>query len=189
MALDTVSIDHSDLNGNILGIPDLLCILFDATIRAEEAHSRHGSNGLGQPFVLVFVRLIDELLRVDVALEVVGDQVVIAMVDNAVDQSAELACIAERPVADGVKNARQLRVELEAAVEVVVTEIFDILGEITEQEDVVLADFSGDLNVRTVTAARNGARQFLYLQSGPLDKRILTMFQQVARRSKRTTTC
>ena len=56
---------------DLLRIPDLLSILLNAAIRAKEAHPRHSSDRLGQPLSLVLVRLVDKLLRIDIALEVV----------------------------------------------------------------------------------------------------------------------
>ncbi len=100
---------------------------------------------------MILVGLINELLCVDVALEVVRDQVVITMLDDAVDQSTELASVAESPVADRVEDAIQLRVKLEAAVEVVMAQVLDVFCEIAEEEDVVLADFASDL-VKAVSA-------------------------------------
>lgn len=59
------------LTVHVLCVPNLLRILLDAAIRAEEAHPRHSCDRLREPLVLVLVRPIDKLLRVDVALEVV----------------------------------------------------------------------------------------------------------------------
>lgn len=93
----------------------------------------------------MLVRLVDKLLRIDVALEVVGDQVVVTVVNDAVHQSAELAGVAESAAAHRLEDTLELRIDLEAAVEVAVTKVFDVLGKVAEEEDIVLSDFAGDL--------------------------------------------
>jgi hypothetical protein len=138
---------------DVLRVPDLLSILLNASIGAEEAHPRHSCDCLGEPFLLVLVRLIDEILRVDVALEIIRDEIVIAMFYNAVDQSTELTSIAECTIADGVEDPFQLRIDLEAAVEVSVTKILDVFGEVAEEEDIILADLSCNFDVGAVTGA------------------------------------
>lgn len=72
-----------------LDVPDHLGILVDTSVyeslakllksepklgipvTAEESHSSNRRNRLGQPFLLVLVRLVDQLLRIDVALKVI----------------------------------------------------------------------------------------------------------------------
>lgn len=49
----------------------LLGILVDAPVRAKEAHARYARNGLGQPLVLVLVRLINGCMCLNVAVEVI----------------------------------------------------------------------------------------------------------------------
>lgn len=67
------------------------------------------------------------------------------MVRDAVDQSAELAGVAEHAFADDLENACELWVELEAAVPVRVAQVFHVFRQVTEEEDVVFSDFSRDL--------------------------------------------
>jgi hypothetical protein len=132
---------------DLLSIPNLLRILLDAAVRAKESHPSDSSNGLRKPLVLVLVRLVNEFLRIDVALEVVGDQVIISVVRDAVDEGAELGRIAEHAFADDFEDAREEWVELEVAVPVRVAQVFDVLSEVAEEEDIVFADFSCDLEV------------------------------------------
>ena len=93
----------------------------------------------------------------DVAVEVVGDEVVVALVDDGVAQGAEAVRVAEPTALDGVKDFGEVRVEFEVAVGVGVAEVFDVLGEVTEEEDVGLADFAGDLDVGSVAGADDQA--------------------------------
>ena len=68
-----------------LRIPDLSCVLVNTPIRAEETHPRHNRDRLREPLILILIRLVDKILRLDVALEVVGDEVVVTVISNAVD--------------------------------------------------------------------------------------------------------
>ena len=74
------------------------------------------------------------------------------MVHYTVHQRAELSCVAESATADRGEDLLELGVEVEFAVEVGVAEVFDIFGEVAEQEDVVFADFAGDLDGRGLAA-------------------------------------
>jgi hypothetical protein len=132
---------------DLLGIPNLLRIFLNAAIRAKETHPSDSGNRLRKPLVLVLVRLVDEFLGVDVALEVVGDQVIVSVIRDAVDEGAELGRVAEHAFTDDFEDAREVWVELEVAVPVRVAQVFDVLGQVAEEEDVVFADFSCDLNV------------------------------------------
>lgn len=67
------------------------------------------------------------------------------MVRNAVDEGAELARVAEHAFADDFEDLRELWVELEVAVPVRVAKVFNILGQVAEEEDVFFANFSRDL--------------------------------------------
>ena len=54
-----------------LNVPDAIRILIDAPVTTEEAHPRHRGDASRDPFILVAVRLVDELLRLDVAVKVI----------------------------------------------------------------------------------------------------------------------
>jgi hypothetical protein len=56
-----------------LDIPDTLRVLLDTSVTGEEAHSRHTRDTLADPFILVLVRNVDQIMRFQVTLEVVGD--------------------------------------------------------------------------------------------------------------------
>ena len=122
-------------------------IFLDAAIAAEEAHARHARDRLLDPLVLVLERLIDERLRLDVAVEVVADQVVIAMVGDTVAQRSEAVRVAEHVAPDGIKHLSQVWVKLEVSVMVRVPQILDVFGQVSEQEDVRLPNFACDLDL------------------------------------------
>jgi hypothetical protein len=64
------------------------------------------------------------------------------MVDDTVEESGKGASVAESPRMDGIKHISEGRVELVVLVQVSMTEVFDIFGEVTKEKDVVLADFA-----------------------------------------------
>ena len=86
-------------------------------------------------------------MRLDVAVEIIADEVVIAMVKYRAAEGGEAACIAEHIGFDGVENFDEIGVGAEFTVVVGVTEIFHVFGEVTEEEDVLVADFSGDFDL------------------------------------------
>jgi len=81
-------------------------------------------------------------MRLDITIEVVGNEIVIALVNDAVAQRGEAARVAELAGIDGGEDAGEVRVEAEVAVEVGVAEVFDVFGQVAEEEDVGLADFA-----------------------------------------------
>ena len=83
----------------------------------------------------------------DVRVEVVRDQVVITVLFNGRRQGREITLVAEGVALDGIEDTLQLWVDLEVAVEVTVAEILDVFGEVAEEEDVLLADFTGDFDL------------------------------------------
>ena len=135
-----------------LNVPNHIRILLDAPVAAEEAHPADARDALFDPGVLVLVRLVHERVRLDVAVEVVGDEVVVALVDDGVAQGAEAARVAELTALDGVEHFREVGVDFEVAIGVSVAEVFDVLGEVAEEEDVRFADFAGDFNVGSVAS-------------------------------------
>lgn len=123
----------------------------DAPVAAEEAHATHAGNAFADPLVLILVRLIHQRVRLDVAVEVIAHEVVIAVVDNGVAESGEAARVAEHVTLDGVEDFLEVRVQLEGAVGVGVAEVFHVLGEIAEEEDIVFADLTGDFDLECVS--------------------------------------
>lgn len=62
-------------------------------------------------------------------------------------QCGEVTGVAEHAAADGIEDLGQLRVELEVAIEMAVTELVDVFGQVPEKEDVLFADFAGDFDL------------------------------------------
>lgn len=125
--------------------PHLVSILNHTTIRSEETSPCRTENTLGEPIVLVLVRLVDKILGIAIALEVIRDEIEVAMVDNTVDKRRELVGISEAVALDGIKDLTEIVIELEFTVAVVMTKVFDVLRKVTEEENVLLTNFSGDL--------------------------------------------
>jgi hypothetical protein len=69
------------------------------------------------------------------------------MFRDAGDKSGEWALVAELAALNGLENLLQLRMNLVLAVEVCVTEVFDVLGEVSEEEDVLVTCLTGDFDL------------------------------------------
>ena len=131
-----------------LHVPDHVRILLNAAITGEKPHAAHARDALADPLLLILVRLIDEVLRLDIAVEVVADEVVIAVVDDAVAEGREAARVAEHAALDRVEDFGEIRVQLERpAVVVRVPQVFDVFGQVAEEEDVRFADFACDFDL------------------------------------------
>jgi hypothetical protein len=85
-------------------VPNALCILIHASITGEESHAGYRGDRLREPFILVLVCLVHKRLRLDVAVEVIGNEVVVSMVFNAANQSAEGVGVTEGVLLDLVEN-------------------------------------------------------------------------------------
>ena len=145
------------LRNERLDVPDHLRILLDTPVTAEETHPADARDALLQPSILVFIRFVHERMGLDVAVEVVRHEVVIAMIGDGVAQGAEAACVSESTTFDGIEHFGEVGVELEVAVVVGVAEIFDVLGEVTEEEDVGFADLASDFDVGSVACTDDQA--------------------------------
>lgn len=64
------------------------------------------------------------------------------MIGDAVAQGTEAGGVAKSPGFDGREDFGEVGVEGEGAVGVSVAEVFDIFGEVAEEEDVGFADFA-----------------------------------------------
>lgn len=65
-------------------IPDHIRVLLNASVTAKETHPADTGNALADPFVLVLVRLVDQSVCLDVAVEVIADQVVVPMIHDGI---------------------------------------------------------------------------------------------------------
>lgn len=98
------------MNDERLDVPNHIRVLIDATITAEEAHASHRDDRLLDPLLLVLVRLVHEVVRLDVAVEVIRNQVVVAVLANSSHHGAEVIGRAKCPLLDLHKHLLQVRV-------------------------------------------------------------------------------
>ena len=93
------------------GVPDLLAVLADRTVRRKPPRTRHVENRHARPPVDVAVGGGDRVLTGDVGLEVSEEEEVVAF-DERVDERAEERRVAPREHAgrDLVDGLSQLRV-------------------------------------------------------------------------------
>jgi hypothetical protein len=134
-----------------LYIPDALRILVNAAVGAEEAHPGDAGDGLGDPLLLVLVRLVDQRVRLDVAVEVVRHQVVVAVVADRGDQTGKVLRVAEGPLLDGLEDLGKVGVDVVRAIRVRVAEVLDIFGQVAKEENVVLTNFTRDLDLKSTS--------------------------------------
>ena len=134
-----------------LHIPDHLSILLNASITTKKPHPAHALNTFTNPLLLIAIRLVNQLLRLDIRREIIRHEIVIPVVGDAVAQGAEAGCVAERPGFDRAEDFREIGVEFEGAVGVRVAEVFDVFGQVAEEEDVGFADFARYFDLDTPT--------------------------------------
>jgi hypothetical protein len=68
-----------------LYVPDALCVLVHASVAGEESHASYRGDRLRCPLILVLVCFVYKRLRLDIAMEVVRNEVVVSMIFNATD--------------------------------------------------------------------------------------------------------
>lgn len=88
-------------------------------------------------------------MRLDVAVEIVADQVIVAVVADGADEGGELVGVAEGVGLDGLEDFGQIRVDGVGAIVVCVAQVLDVFGQVAEEEDVVFVDFAGDFDLLT----------------------------------------
>ena len=91
-------------------------------------------------------------MGLDVAVEIVGNEIVVALVDDGIAECCEAAGVAETPAFDGLEHLFQVRVEGEGAEVMSVAEVFDVFREVAEKENIRVADFAGDFNLQASSA-------------------------------------
>ena len=67
-----------------LHIPDPLRILLNTPITTEEPHPAHTLNTLPCPLLRVLERLIDQILRLHIGIEIIADEIIVPLVGDAV---------------------------------------------------------------------------------------------------------
>lgn len=80
-------------------------------------------------------------------MEVIGDEIVVSVILNGTNKSAERSSITKGVVLDGLEDLGKILVNSVAAIGVSVSEILNVLGQVTKEEDVVLANLAGDFNL------------------------------------------
>ena len=142
------------VNGEGLDIPDLLSVLVDTPVAAEESHASHARDALRYPLLLVPVRLVHERLCLVVAMEIVRHKVVVSVVTHRRDERPKVVRRSERALLNLLKHTREVGVDRVRAIGMCVAEIVNILGKVSEEEDVVLANLTSDFNLeRSISSA------------------------------------
>jgi hypothetical protein len=148
----TILVSSSSIRSSLgwiqwLNVPNHLGVLINASVAGEETHPGHACDALCDPLLLVPVRLIDELVGLAVAVEVIRDQVVVSVLDNAIDQRREGARVAEGTFLDCIEHLSKTLVELVRPIDVTVAKVLNVLCEVAEEEDVVLPNFASNFNL------------------------------------------
>lgn len=138
-----------------LHVPNRVRILLDAAVAAEKSHPAHADDALGDPLVMILIRFIYQRVRLDVAVEVVTDQVVIPLVDDGVTQRSETAGVTELAASDSIEDLGQIGVESKRAVIMGVTQVFNIFRQVPEKEDVGVPNFPSDFNLHVQSTYAN----------------------------------
>ena len=96
------------------------------------------------------IDVLQVFLAVQEHVKVCSDKVVVTMLNNTVNQWLVLVRVAEKTGFNSAKHLLQPFWNLDAAIEMLVSNFLDRLGQVTEKENVFLADFSGNFNVGTI---------------------------------------
>ncbi len=143
-----------------LNIPDRLCVLLYTPVAAEEAHAGYARDRLGEPLLLVLVCLVDQGLCLDVTVKVIADEVIVTMFEDGADESGEVALVAKGAFLDGFEDLAQVGVDFVLAVVVVVSEVFHVLGQVAEEEDVALTNFARDFNLACINRRQAQGKEY-----------------------------
>lgn len=135
-----------------LNVPDTLCVFLNTPVTGEESHTGHSLNRLADPALLVLVCLVDELLGADVGVEIVRDQIIVAVGLDGTDQSGEGTDVAKGVGLDAVEDGLELWINRWSVVRMCVAQVLDVFRQVTEEEDVVLADLAGDFDLHDILA-------------------------------------
>ena len=119
----------------------------NASVTAEEAHPSHARDAFLQPSFLILERLIDKLVGLDIAVEVIGNEIVVAVLNDGVAESREAAGVSKASTLDSLKHLVEIGVELEISVIVGMAEVFDIFCQVSKEENIGFANFSRDFNL------------------------------------------
>ena len=84
-------------------------------------------------------------------MEIVGHEIVVAVVLDGTNKGAESIYVAESSLLDLLENLDEVRVHGVGTVVVSVAEILNILSQVAEEEDVILANLTSDFNLSLVS--------------------------------------
>lgn len=104
---------------------------------------------------LVAVSLVDHLLGLEERLEVIGETVVVSAVNDAVDQRLEGGGLPEDALSNGIDGLLERVWNFDAAEAVRVSEIVNLVRSVSEEEDIVVADLLGDLDVGAIDGTQD----------------------------------
>ena len=135
------------LDDKWFNVPNAFGILIDATITAKESHPGNGRDTLLDPTVLILECFVDQLVGFEIGVEIVGNEVVVSVVFNGVDEGGKGVLVAKSTGVEGIKDSVEFRVELVFTIVVIVAEVFDVFGEVAKEEDVLVAGFTSDLDL------------------------------------------
>ena len=85
-------------------------------------------------------------------MEVVRDEVVVAVLDNGIDESRECSLVAKSTILNGFEDLGQVWIDFVLAIEVIVTKIFYIFCQVAKEKDVLITCFTSDLDLCTLLA-------------------------------------
>lgn len=69
------------------------------------------------------------------------------MINDPVDKGRKLLGVTKGTLVDVIEDSGQLGIELVLGIEMCVAEILNVLGEVAEEENVVLADLTSNLDL------------------------------------------
>lgn len=87
-------------------------------------------------------------------MKVVRDKVIIPMVFYSLDQRGKVVGRPEGVGADVIEDGSEVGVQGGRGVGVCVAQVFDVFGEVAEEEDVLLADFAGYFDLGRLVSGR-----------------------------------
>lgn len=85
-------------------------------------------------------------------MEVVADQIIVAVGLNRANKSGEGTNVAEGVGLDAVEDGLEFWINWWSVVIMCVAQVLNVFGQVAEEEDVVLADLAGDLNLHLALA-------------------------------------
>src|SRR5699024_2597219 len=143
-----------NLQSHWINMPDMISVLFDCTVRREVAHIGNVQHRFCGPLFLKLVKFVDFILTIDIAAIIRQYLVVIAEVDQRINQIAIAPRFfrTEYTAADLRQHLMQLLIFLVVFTRFVAltTQFFNFFRRVTKDKDIVSTDMIQHLDVRTV---------------------------------------